>query len=190
MILIAGLGNPGLKYKNTRHNLGFMVIDELARDYDIKLVTDKKNGVFVGDDLISGKKVVLAKPQLFMNNSGIPIKLLVNYFKISLGDSLIVIHDDMDLLFGSIRIRKDGASAGHNGLESIIKEVGSKDFVRVRLGIGRPLLKNKAADYVLSVFSKDETTILGSFVTKAKEAVVSILKEGVENSMNSFNRRQ
>ena len=190
MILIAGLGNPGLKYKKTRHNLGFMVIDELAMDYGFKLIEDKKNGVFVGDGLISGKKVVLAKPQLFMNNSGIPIVSLVNYFKISLGDSLIVIHDDMDLLFGSIRIRKDGASAGHNGLESIIKEVGSKEFIRVRMGIGKPLLKNKTADYVLSVFSKDEATILESFVRKTKEAVVSILKEGIGNAMNSFNRRQ
>ena len=190
MILIAGLGNPGQKYKNTRHNLGFRAIDGLSSDFEIELSLDEKKEICAGKGSISGKKIILAKPQSFMNNSGHPIAELVKYYKIAHEDSLIVVCDDLDTALGRIRIRKSGTSAGHNGIESIISALGSNVFVRVRIGIGRPEIKEKVTDYVLSVFEKDEIDIANESIVRAKEAVVSIIKNGIEDSMNIYNRRQ
>ncbi len=185
MKLIAGLGNPGRAYAATRHNIGFMVVDRLAADYGIGVERSKFNARF-GRGTIEGRAVILAKPQAYMNRSGLPLSQLTRFFKIPCTD-LIVIHDDMDIAFGRIKIKQKGGSGGHKGIRSLREAFGDDRFVRVRVGVGRPTAHQDAADYVLANFSPAERRMLDEVIAQAREAVVTILREGAQVAMNRFN---
>ena len=187
LFLIVGLGNPDQKYSKTRHNIGFMFADEIADCFDFSpfSFSNKLNGlVALGE--IEGKKSIILKPSTYMNNSGFAVSRAVGYYKIDRAN-IMVAHDDMDISFGSQRIRKGGSSAGHNGIKSIIAELGDPNFTRIRLGIGRPQLPIPIADYVLMNFSQDQQTTLEE-IRKGWHLIVSeIIKNGVEAAMNTFN---
>lgn len=183
--IIVGLGNPGLQYARTRHNVGFMAVDYLAAKYGAGF-----RGKFqaeLAEAAIGGTKCLLVKPQTFMNLSGRAVREVLNWHKLT-GENLIVIHDDMDISFGSIRLRSQGGSAGHNGLKSIIAELGTKDFSRVKIGVGRPPEGWDPADYVLGTFRKDEAPLLEKILTDAGEAVCSIVNDGIIKASNLYNR--
>jgi PTH1 family peptidyl-tRNA hydrolase len=193
MKLIAGLGNPGFVYARSRHNIGFMCIRHLARTYGIKF--DKKQGYArTGSGEIGVEKVVLARPQTFMNTSGESVGRLVKRLKISPAD-LIVIHDDLDLPTGKIRLRLGGSSGGHKGLDSIIAHLDSRDFYRVRVGIGRPeMTEGSAGDkeeavigYVLSEFTPEEKKVINKVIPVVSRAVLCLLAEGLDAAMNKYN---
>ena len=193
MKLIVGLGNPGLFYTNNRHNIGYMCIRRFARDHKIHL--NKKQGLArVGQGTINDKGVILARPQTFMNESGEAVIRLVNRYKIEPAD-LIVIHDDLDLPAGKIRLRQGRGSGGHKGIESIVAQLGKGDFYRVRVGIGRPDIpedsdidKEQAIiDYVLSGFTRDEKKIIKKVIPEVSRAVLCLLTEGIEAAMNQYN---
>ncbi|MBI5682402.1 MAG: aminoacyl-tRNA hydrolase [Deltaproteobacteria bacterium] len=197
MYLIIGLGNPGARYEFTRHNIGFLAVDYIADSFDISLNKKSRKAVW-GKGCISGKEVIIAKPQTFMNLSGEAVKSLADFFHIETKD-IIVIYDDVDLDFGTVRIKKSGGSGGHRGMESIIGQLGTKDFPRIRLGIGRPEKQGQGArgkgqedtaDYVLSPFSFEEEERLPEIFNRTKEAVVTILEHGVEKAMNKFNKNR
>jgi peptidyl-tRNA hydrolase, PTH1 family len=184
--LVVGLGNPGPSYRNTRHNIGFMAVDAVAARLDTRVST-KDSRVAVGRARVPGdaSDVVLAKPQTFMNLSGRAVAPLLR--KHSLGPhNLWVVHDDIDLAFGRLRIRRGGGAGGHNGIVSIIHDIGDRDFVRIRLGVGRPD-PDEAVEYVLDGFPQDERERLPAFLDLAVEAVVTGLVEGLETCMNRFN---
>jgi len=185
--LIAGLGNPGIKYQLSRHNMGFLVLEALAEKQNIE-IRQKKFDSFLGKGTLSGTTVMMAKPQTFMNLSGAAIKKLLGYFKIDLSD-LIVVHDDLDLPFNSIRIKAGGGHGGHKGLISIIDSLGRSDFIRVRLGIGKPERKEMVEGYVLEHFTNDEIKILPDILTRACDAVVEVISSGTQPAMNQFNIR-
>ncbi len=189
MKLIFGLGNPGESYAKTRHNAGFMVADAIASAFSISLNKKKFTTAF-GRGKIEQNDVIIAKPMEFMNRSGIPARSLADYFKIRCRD-MLVIHDDIDLAFGRIKIKVKGGHGGHNGLRSIIEAFGNKDFVRIRIGVGRNIVSSgKETDvinHVLGRFSVREKTILGSVVTRARDAAVTVLCMGVKDGMNRFN---
>jgi len=184
--LIAGLGNPGRKYADTRHNIGFMVIDRLAKEHGITMTQKKFDTVFGGGE-IGGIKVILTKPMAFMNRSGPPITHLAKYYKLE-SDHVLVIHDDIDILFGNLKIKAKGGHGGHNGLRSIIGAAGGGEFPRIRIGIGRPDTRIEVTDHVLGKFTKDETGLLESVLTSAAEAAQEIINKGLTLSMNKFNR--
>jgi PTH1 family peptidyl-tRNA hydrolase len=193
MKLIAGLGNPGFVYARSRHNIGFMCVRYLARTQGIKF--DKKQGYArTGSGEIAGEKVVLARPQTFMNASGESVSRLVKRLKISPSD-LVVIHDDLDLPPGKIRLRLGGSSGGHKGLDSIISHIGSRDFYRVRVGIGRPDITDGSArdkdeaviGYVLSQFTPEEKKAINKIIPVVSRAVLCLLTEGLETAMNKYN---
>ncbi len=185
MKLIAGLGNPGRAYAATRHNIGFMVIDQLASAFGIGMDRKKFSARF-GRGTIEGHGVILAKPLAYMNRSGMPLSQLARYFKISCRE-LIVIHDDMDIAFGRLKIKQKGGSGGHKGIRSLTEAFGDDGFTRVRVGVGRPAPHRDAADYVLAAFSPDERQALDEVIAQAREAVVTILCEGTQVAMNRFN---
>ena len=193
MKLIVGLGNPGSAYSGNRHNIGFMCLRHLARQNGIGF-TKKQAQAHTGSGSIDAISVLLAKPQTYMNLSGQCVKLLMNKFKIGF-DDLIVIHDDIDLPSARVRIRKGGGSGGHKGLNSIFLETGSRDFIRIRFGIGRPegefsslYEKNEAvSNYVLSYFSEEEKKIIKPSIALVSAAVSLLLKEGLEAAMLKFN---
>ncbi len=193
MKLIVGLGNPGRRYEKTRHNLGFMCINRLAREYNIKM--NKTQGkARTGKGRFNGNEVLLARPQTYMNLSGESVKLLLNKTRTGT-DELIVVHDDLDLPVGKIRVRLGGGSGGHKGINSIIQETGSRDFYRVRIGIGRPpkfkdnieIQEDDVIDYVLSNFNRNENKIIEKSIPLASEAVVSLITEGLTATMNKYN---
>ncbi|NNF98957.1 MAG: aminoacyl-tRNA hydrolase [Desulfobacteraceae bacterium] len=187
LTLISGLGNPGKKYSATRHNVGFMVIDTISDAFSIPL--DKVlNGIHYGRGVMGDRKVILAKPMAFMNRSGPPIQNLISYYRILCEDVLIV-HDDIDLAFGRLKIKEKGGHGGHNGVRSIIGAVGSGDFVRLRIGVGRPDTQTGVANFVLNGFSTAEKTELVTIQDRAKDAVVTILCKGAADGMNNFNRK-
>ena len=168
MYVIAGLGNPGKKYENTRHNLGFITLDRLAEKTGIKIEKSKFKSL-VGDGMISGEKVILVKPQTFMNNSGEALREVVEYYKVE-PEKIIVIYDDVDIPTGAVRIRRSGSSGTHNGMRSIIYQLGFDDFPRIRIGIG----KNsdiELMDYVLGGFDKEEVEPLEQACDKAVDAI-------------------
>ncbi len=183
MLLIVGLGNPGREYERTRHNAGFMLVDLLANDAGIKL--DKKGKGVWGKGRIAGQEVVLLKPQTFMNLSGEAVQEVRAFYKVQTG-SMIVAYDDCDLPLGKLRIRKDGGSGGHRGVNSIITALGSKDFPRIRLGVGRPP-HGDTANYVLSPFTKDEQPALDEMLCRGKESVDVFITGGIDQAMNMFN---
>jgi peptidyl-tRNA hydrolase, PTH1 family len=189
--LIVGLGNPGETYCFTRHNAGFMVVDAIAEAFSIPLVKKSQiPGVIFGRGCIHDVAVVICKPQTYMNNSGIPARRLADYFKISSGD-MMVIHDDMDLAFGRLKIKEKGGHGGHKGLKSIIESFGGGSFTRLRIGIGRSFedhgIQKHATDHVLGRFDSNERKLLDRIVCSAREAVVTILCEGTRRGMNRFN---
>ncbi len=183
--MIAGLGNPGRDYRETRHNIGFMTIDAFAERHAIKM-NKVQNQAITGSGRIASARVILVKPQTFMNLSGQAVGSLVRYYKVPL-ENLIVAHDDVDLPFATIRMRPGGGSAGQKGIASIIKLIGTQDFARLRMGIGRPPGQMNAADYVLQSFSNSEKELLTSFLHRAVEALDCYLEDGLENAMNRFN---
>ncbi|MGD8880519.1 MAG: aminoacyl-tRNA hydrolase [Desulfobacterales bacterium] len=186
--LIIGLGNPGIQYKYTRHNTGFMVVDKLAGDFGI-LLNKSKFDVRYGRGIIEDHDVMLANPMAFMNLSGPPVQKLAAYFKIP-GRDLMVIHDDIDLAFGRLKIKEKGGHAGHKGLKSIINAVGVNEFVRLRVGVGRSDTGRGVTDHVLGPFSDDEAKILDTILNQARDAVVTILTEGSKVAMNRFNKKE
>jgi PTH1 family peptidyl-tRNA hydrolase len=183
MKLIYGLGNPGAKYRLTRHNMGFMVADLLAREYDI-LPKKKASGMLSGIGRIDGIAVMLAKPVSYMNLSGEPLAQLS--FKPA---DLIVIHDDLDIPFGQVRVKFGGGTGGHKGLGSIAGTLGTPDFVRIRCGIGRPAEGHDPADYVLEEFAPTQMDMLSDEIARAAEAVRTCLRDGAQKAMNLFNQR-
>jgi PTH1 family peptidyl-tRNA hydrolase len=189
VILIVGLGNPGDNYARNRHNIGFMCINHLARSHNIRL--NKKEGqALTGSGEVSGKQVVLAKPQTLMNRSGLAVSHLVRKYNVT-RDRLIVIHDDLDLPPGKIRIRQGGSSAGHRGIMSINDSLGGHDFTRIRVGIGRPTaIENKdteVVDYVLGDLTPEEEKTIEEVLPRVSEIIISLLTEGPEITMNRFN---
>ncbi len=185
--LVAGLGNPGRKYADTRHNVGFMVADELARSYGLSFQNSRFDAEVAKGD-IEGKKVIIAKPLSFMNLSGQPIHRVADYFRITSEDMLIV-YDDIDLAFGRIQLRQKGGHGGHKGVKSIMETFGEDSFVRLRVGVGRPTMRQTAADYVLGEFSKEEKSVLQTLIERAKDAVVTVLCKGAQVGMNEFNNK-
>lgn len=187
MRLIVGLGNPGPTYENTRHNAGFMVIDKLSEEFGISINKDKFDMRYGRGD-IKSKAVMLAKPMAFMNRSGWPVQKLAAYFKIDSRD-LIVVHDDIDLAFGRLKIKEKGGHGGHRGLKSIIQAIGEDAFVRLRIGVGRSETGSSVSDHVLGPFYDDESTLLDEILNRARDAVVTILTEGPKAAMNRFNEK-
>ncbi len=191
--LIVGLGNPGRGYADNRHNIGFICLNYFAKKQGIRF--DKKQGkARVGTGDVADSKVVLARPQTYMNQSGEAVSRLVKKFNISL-NNLIVIHDDLDLPLGKIRIRRDGGSGGHKGIDSIVSSVGSGDFSRLRIGIGRPIITTGSTEideadivaYVLSDFAPEEKQTINQVIPEISEAVLCILTEGLTAAMNTYN---
>jgi PTH1 family peptidyl-tRNA hydrolase len=182
--LIAGLGNPGSRYQSSRHNIGFLVLDRLADQHQITM-GQQGFGAFFGRGIISGHPVLLAKPQGYMNLSGSAVKRFFDYFKIA-GEDVIVVHDDLDLPFGTVRMKVGGGPGGHKGLISIIDHLGVEDFNRVRLGIGKPDRKEIVESYVLSPFSPDEMDLLSEVLTKSAEILTEMLSSGIQASMCKY----
>jgi PTH1 family peptidyl-tRNA hydrolase len=185
--LIVGLGNPGPEYEWTPHNLGFLVVDRLAERHSIR-VTRKENMSLVGLGSISGKPVALAKPQTFMNLSGGAVKGLLERYELGL-DRLVVVYDELDLPWLSMKIKPKGSAAGHNGMKSVIKSVGGSDFARVRLGIHPDHPIGSGADFVLAPFKRGMKSEVEEVVGRGAEAIESILAESVEKAMATYNRR-
>ena len=185
MKVIIGLGNPGLKYAGSRHNMGFAVIEELAERHGIRVNTVRQKGM-CGSGIIEGEKVLLVKPQTFMNNSGECARPVVDYYHLPLEDVLIV-YDDIALPVGQIRVRAKGSAGGHNGMKSLIQHLGSGDFPRVRLGVGAKPPQMDLADYVLGHFPKDELPVIREAVRTGADAAEMWLAEGIDRTMNRFN---
>ena len=188
-MLIVGLGNPGRDYVHNRHNIGFVCLKHFAATQGIR-VSKNQCQAQIGSGKLSGSTLVLAKPQTYMNKSGEAVKALVKKFGVSL-DNLIVIQDDLDLSSGKIRIRQGGSSAGHKGIESIITRLGSPDFVRIRVGIGRPSAAGEAdiIDYVLSDFTTDEWATIKQVIPQVSDAIHCLITEGLTVAMNKYNKR-
>jgi len=183
--LIVGLGNPGLAYRHNRHNVGFMVADALAEKLEIPLKRVKFKAQ-IGNGKLEGIPIIIAKPLTFMNNSGEAVAPLVRYIKVPL-ERLLVIHDDMDLPLGTLRMRPSGGSAGHNGMLSIFDKLGTNAIPRLRVGIGRPPGRMDPADYVLQDFPKSDEELLKMVIARACEAALAFITNGLEKAMNTYN---
>lgn len=185
--LVVGLGNPGPKYDDTRHNVGFAVVDRLAARIGNRFGVHKASGntAEVADGRLGGRRVVLAKPRSYMNVSGGPVVAVLRYFGVPVTD-LIVVHDDLDLAFGTVRLKRGGGEGGHNGLRSISRSTGTRDYLRVRFGIGRPPGRQDPADYVLRRFAAAERTDVELAVELAADAVEELLRVGLEPAQNRF----
>lgn len=188
MFIIAGLGNPKKEYDNTRHNIGFDMIDAMAEKYRIS-VRNIQNRAMTGKGVISGQKVLLVKPLTFMNLSGESIRPLADYYKIAPDTELIVVSDDINLPVGQIRIRKKGSAGGHNGLKNIIAQLGTEEFQRIRIGVGGKPENYDLADYVLGHFTKEEKILMEKAVSMAMEAAELMLTGDTDKAMNEFNRK-
>src|SRR5512135_3632445 len=187
MKIIVGLGNPGKKYERTRHNAGFLAVDALARSLRFDLSQEKYHAL-VGKGNIGREEVLLAKPQTYMNESGRSVGSIIRYTTAAVSD-LIVVHDELDLPPGTVRVKSGGGHGGHNGLRSIIDHLGTPEFIRVRVGVGRPLPGSDAADHVLSPFSQEERTNAEASFERAAEAVTAIIVNGLTKAMNDFNKK-
>ena len=184
MKLIVGLGNPGTSYASHRHNVGFMIIDELARRYQLT-VGKKSLGALIEKNVISDQDVLLAKPQEYMNCSGKATQALASYYKVELAD-ILVIHDDLDLEFGQIKFNIDRGHGGHNGIRSLIESLGSKSFARLRVGVGRPTTQQDPADFVLTAFAKNEQVAAKDMLSQAATAVEEFLKDGLSSVQQKY----
>ena len=187
MYVLAGLGNPGKKYENTRHNMGFITVDQLAIKHDIK-VDKLKFKALVGEGRIADQKVLLVKPQTYMNLSGESIRQVMHFYKLD-PEKLIVIYDDIDIELGALRIRKFGSAGTHNGMKSVVYQLQSDRFPRIRIGIGSQK-KGDLVDFVIGGFSKEEVPVLEETVTKAVSAIECILEEDVDIAMNRYNTKK
>jgi len=187
MNLVIGLGNPETRYRYTRHNIGFMVLEEIAARWEVPLKQKSFNALW-NRGKITGKNVLLAMPQTYMNLSGNSVRALLAFFKVDVAN-LIVIHDDLDLPFGKIRLKVGGGDAGHKGLKSIIASLGSADFMRVRMGIGKPSEKTPVEDYVLQKFNSDESALLEQIIQSASEATADIIKSGMQQAMAKYHTK-
>lgn len=185
--IIAGLGNPGRKYENTRHNLGFITVDKIAEDNGISVKKIKFKSL-VGEGVIGSDKVILMKPQTFMNNSGEALREIVNFYKIP-PENLIVIYDDFDIPIGSIRVRKFGSAGTHNGMRSVIRLLGFDNFPRIRIGIDSTI-KNDLIDFVTCGFRKEEVPLLEEAVTNGAAAAETIVTKGIDLAMNRYNTKK
>lgn len=187
MFIIAGLGNPGKRYENTRHNVGFDAIDELVDRYRIP-GSGVSHKAMVGKGIMEGQKVLLAKPLTYMNLSGEAIRGLVDYYKIDPETELLVIYDDISLEPGNIRIRKKGSAGGHNGIKSIIAQLGTQNFQRIRIGVGEKPKNWDLADYVLGTFGKEDRPLVEEAIGHAAQAAAMIVRGQIDEAMNCFNR--
>ncbi len=183
-MIIVGLGNPGEKYAATRHNIGFDVADELARRAHVTFSRHKKSGADVATARLAGRTVYLAKPQSYMNLSGQPTAALARFFSVAPTD-VIAVHDELDIPFGAVRLKRGGGEGGHNGLRSLTQHLGTKDYLRVRAGIGRPPGRQDAADYVLKAFSAAERKEVPLLVTNAADAVELLVSGDLEAAQNT-----
>lgn len=186
MYAVIGLGNPGTKYKGTRHNVGFDTIDCIAQRNNVDLNKIKFKSIY-GETQIGGEKVLLVKPQTFMNRSGESVLEIYNYFKLPI-ENIIVIVDDIDIKFGSLRIRAKGSAGTHNGMKSIIYLLQKDNFPRVKIGVGKPEENQDLADFVLSSFSKEDRMIIDNTIEQAAKAVEKIITSGINSAMNEFNK--
>ena len=185
--LLVGLGNPGIKYERNRHNIGFCLIDYFTSQINSEDYIDKFNSKYTLVRL-NDNKIHIIKPQTYMNRSGVSVRNCKDFFKIA-PENIIVVYDDMDLTLGSLKIKSSGGSAGHNGIKSLIDEIGSNNFVRIRIGIGKPLNKENVNNYVLSNFKKDEFEALSHIKNKIEEIIKDIIFEGIIFAMNKFNSK-
>lgn len=184
--LIVGLGNPGRKYADNRHNVGFRCVDHLASAHGLSF-SRRQSQASIALGIVLRRSVVLAKPRTFMNRSGHPVSSLARFYRVPL-DRLLVVYDDLDLPLGTTRMRPSGGSGGHRGMRSIIRQLGSQQFSRLRIGIGRPPGRMDPADYVLQDFSDEEEVVLGRTLDQATAAIEIWLGQGVEEAMNHYNR--
>jgi PTH1 family peptidyl-tRNA hydrolase len=185
--VIVGLGNPGVPYEKTRHNIGFQVVDCLAKINHI-LISTKRFKSLYGTGRIDAERVILAKPMTFMNQSGEAVKKVIHFFQAGIED-LIVIHDDLDLPFGRLRFKRRGGDGGHQGVRSIIESVGKNTFLRLKIGIGRPPQKMDPADYVLKPFDESDRPLLDEILDHATEALKVLILEGLQTAMNRYQKR-
>ena len=185
MFVIVGLGNPDKKYELTRHNIGFDVIDALADKYNIS-VKEKKHKALVGSGVIEGMKVLLVKPLTYMNLSGQSIKKYIDFYKIPL-ENVVVVYDDMNIEKGQTKVRKVGGPGTHNGAKSVVHELQSEEFVRIRVGIERPVENSEIIDYVIKPIDEEEYKKIEKGIEKAKDAIIEYLKNGIDSAMNKFN---
>lgn len=185
MYLIIGLGNPEEEYARTRHNMGFDTINKISEKYNIKVNKSKFNALY-GAGEIEGEKVILLKPQTYMNLSGTAIRDFMNFYKLS-PENIIVIFDDLDIEPGIIKIRKKGGPGTHNGMKSVVNEIKSEDFCRIRIGIGNPEYKNDLLNHILTRIPDDEYKILEKAIDNATSAIAEILKNGIDSAMNKYN---
>lgn len=189
MFIIAGLGNPSKEYDKTRHNVGFDTVDYLAKKHGIT-IGEKKHKALTGKGVIAGEKVLLLKPQTYMNLSGESIRAALDYYKADETAELIVIYDDISLPPGQLRIRKKGSAGGHNGIKNIIAHLGHDNFMRIKVGVGEKPAGYDLADYVLGHFSQDELKVMEAAFEEASEAVEVMIAEGPDAAMNLFNKKK
>ena len=185
MYLIVGLGNPEEEYARTRHNMGFDVINKLSEKQNIKVNKTKFNSLY-GTGTIEGEKVILLKPQTYMNLSGEAVRDFKNFYKIN-SENIIVIYDDLDIEPGIIKIRKKGGPGTHNGMKSIVHEIQTEEFPRIRIGIGNPEFKNALINYILSKIPDEDYKVLETSIDQSVVAIEEILKSGIDNAMNKYN---
>lgn len=188
MKIIAGLGNPGKRYDNTRHNIGFAILDYLAFHLGIR-IEERKHRALLGKGILEGEKIILLKPQTYMNLSGESIRAALDYYKLKISD-LIIIFDDISLEPGDIRIRSKGSAGGHNGVKSIISHLSSQDFARIKVGVGEKPKNYDLTDYVLGHFSAGEQKLLEQATLDSIEALKLMIKGDIEQAMNQFNRKK
>ncbi len=188
MILVVGLGNPGNQYKNTKHNVGFLTVDILAEKLNISVKKLKFKSLY-GETILNTEKLILIKPQTFMNNSGESVREWVNFYKVP-PENLIVIQDDIDIPFATLRLRQKGSAGTHNGMKSIIYQIQQDNFPRVKIGVGQKKGPMDLADFVLSGFAKEEQKSIEEVILLAADAVLDIVKNGIEHAMNQYNVRK
>ena len=189
MYIIVGLGNPKKEYDNTRHNIGFDVIDALAEENRIGM-TEKKHKAIIGKGIVGGQKVILVKPQTYMNLSGESVRELIDYYKVDETEELIVISDDISLDVGQLRIRKKGSAGGHNGLKNIILHLGHDTFQRIKMGVGEKPKHFDLADYVLGHFSKEERIVMNDSIKDACRAIEMMINDDTDGAMNIYNKKK
>lgn len=188
MYVIVGLGNPKKEYENTRHNIGFDVIDYLADNHNIR-VMEAKHKALLGKGIIAGQKVILVKPMTYMNLSGESVREVIDYYKADPETELIVVSDDVSLAVGMIRIRKKGSAGGHNGLKNIIQHLGMSDFQRIKMGVGEKPKGYDLADYVLGRFNKEDRAAMDEGIKDAAKAIEIMITDGPDKAMNLYNRK-
>ncbi len=183
--MVVGLGNPGNTYQNTRHNAGFMIADKIAQDFNIAFNNKKFDSVY-GRGLVEDVAILLAKPMAFMNRCGPPVQKLAHYYRIQCED-MLVIHDDIDLAYGRLKIKEKGGHGGHNGIRSLMDAFGGGDFVRLRIGVGRSEAGAGVTGHVLGRFSAEQSQLLSRIITSGRDAAVTVLSQGAKVGMNLFN---